>query len=514
MNDTVALIFSTGNISISLDKLGYSDSSLYYRKKVLELSKKYKYYFSLGLGYLNQADFYFSKKMYDSTIVNMNKALLYKKHLSSIILGNIYKTLTEVNIILNNINTAKYYIDSFAYYTNETNSLYLKKEYYQTKYKIDSATGNLAESLKSLLLMNLYSDSIKTHEYQDKLARYKISYELEEKESKIDKLIKENEIVKLKSRQQLMLVVFMFMFLFSTLIIIRIISKSNKTKKRTIAELNSLNADLKTHKEGLIIINEELAAQREKLYDKNKQLNNIVKQLKQTQSKLLYSEKLASIGILARGAAHEINNPLNFIVGGLHFFKNLKNNNEQLETAYIMISEGVTRIEKIVKGLSTFTQKEESILKKADINGIIENTLQFVNFKIHNNIIVNKTLTVIPVIYCYPDKLHVVFLNIIANAIDATIETEDKKEINISTKYIQDNGGNFIEIIIYNTGEKIGEKNINRIFDPFFTTKASNKGSGLGLTIAYNFIQDHNGEIYVKNKDLGTEFTITIPVNS
>jgi len=312
----------------------------------------------------------------------------------------------------------------------------------------------------------------------------------------------------------ILLVIFMILILISASVVIITIYKSNKSKKNTINKLNALNVELKTNKEELTVINEELAAQREELYDKNKQLNEIIKQLKDTQSKLLYSEKLASIGILARGAAHEINNPLNFITGGVHFIKNnLKNNsNEKLNTALMMIDEGVRRIEKIIKGLSTFTQNEESVLKKTDVNDIIENTLRFVNFKIHSDIIINKNFNTIPIMLYYPDKLHVAFLNIISNAIDAVSECKSKKEISITTNYISNNDNNFIEIIIYNTGEHINEKSINRIFDPFFTTKAPNKGSGLGLTIAYNLIQEHNGDIYVKNKDAGgVEFIITIP---
>ncbi len=273
---------------------------------------------------------------------------------------------------------------------------------------------------------------------------------------------------------------------------------------------------------------------------------------KKANAQLLQTEKMASIGQLAAGVAHEINNPTGFVSSNLrtltdyqndlnnlikHYrklIKDLKESNREnlspaiekqleqiasledeadinfiLEDIIDLISdceEGTARITKIVIDLKDFAHPGEDKIQSADINDGIETTLNVVWNELKYKATVNKQLGKLPMVKCYPQQLNQVFMNLFVNAAQAI---EKQGEISISTR--ADNG--FVEIKIEDTGSGIDKKNLGRIFDPFFTTKDVGKGTGLGLNVAYNIIKKHNGKIDVKSQvGKGTVFKIRIPV--
>ena len=277
------------------------------------------------------------------------------------------------------------------------------------------------------------------------------------------------------------------------------------------------------------------------------------KEKKQLEAQLLQSEKMASIGRLAAGVAHEINNPTGFVSSNLKtlsdyiedimgLFKeyrklisNLKKNSDicgplseiseqlkrivdlenEVDLEFVLkdifdlideSKEGTERIKKIVQDLKDFAHPGQDKPKFADINQNIDSTVNVVWNELKYKADVIKDYGDLPRVQCYPQLLNQVFMNLLINAVQSI---EKRGEINIKTR--ANNG--YVEIKISDTGSGIPKENLNRIFDPFFTTKDVGKGTGLGLNVAYNIIKKHHGKIDVNTGvGKGTTFTIKIPV--
>lgn len=255
----------------------------------------------------------------------------------------------------------------------------------------------------------------------------------------------------------------------------------------------------------------------------NIELNSKIEELKTAEQHLVQSEKMASLGTLTAGIAHEINNPLNFVSGGLQLISSIENeltNNindevkEKFKEAVSIVETGLNQADHIISSLRTFSFKGSSKLTKSNFSEIIESTLLFLKSKIDGDISIIKDFQLIQEIPVYPDKLHQIILNLIDNAIyilNQLPEDFDKK-IYIKTFLGKDNFDIFGVIEILNTGPNIPEENINKLFDPFFTTKEPGKGTGLGLSICYTLINEHNGSIVVNNTKEGVLFKIKIPL--
>ena len=273
--------------------------------------------------------------------------------------------------------------------------------------------------------------------------------------------------------------------------------------------------------------------------------------LKKSHAQLLQSEKMASIGQLASGVAHEINNPTGFVSSNLrtlseyqddiekvvreyrNLVKNMKNTktiehcpssiSEQIKRitdleAEVDIDfilndapdlikesrEGTERIKKIVIALKDFAHPGENKLEFADINNGLDSTLNVVWNELKYKTTVTKDYGDLPEVRCYPQQLNQVFMNLLVNAAQAI---EKKGEIRILTRAFD----GYVEIKISDTGKGIPEEDISKIFDPFFTTKEVGKGTGLGLNVAYNVIQRHKATIDVESEvGKGTTFSIRL----
>ena len=286
---------------------------------------------------------------------------------------------------------------------------------------------------------------------------------------------------------------------------------------------------------------EELQATNEMLADQKEELESALENLKLAQSQLVQSEKMASIGQLVAGIAHEINNPVTFISGGVdslstnleeigHVFnlyqritpensreklREIEELKEQIDYKQAIreinelitsIKNGTERTTQIVNGLRSFSRLDEDVLKFADLHEGLESTLILLRNKYKNRIEILREYDNLPQIECYPGQLNQVFMNILSNAIDAI---EDTGTIAIATE--QSNGT--ITIRIRNNGKGIPETIREKIFDPFYTTKEVGSGTGLGLSISHGIIKKHKGEIRVVSEvGKGSEFIITIPV--
>lgn len=265
------------------------------------------------------------------------------------------------------------------------------------------------------------------------------------------------------------------------------------------------------------------AAMAEKLAEANRELAEANRKLKETQAHLIHTEKMASLGQLVAGIAHEINNPLAFVL----------NNHFTVENALARIAadadsglsepslaslgkararlgemkEGLTRVKELVTDLRTFSRLDQGEFKRVDIHESIDSAVRFLQHRMKGRIEVVRQYGADRHVYCAAGQLNQVVTNLVANAVDA-IEGEGK--IILTSR----NTDSHAVISVRDTGKGIPPSIRDRIFDPFFTTKPVGQGTGLGLAISWGIVQAHHGAIEVNSEEgRGTEFTVRIPLD-
>lgn len=299
---------------------------------------------------------------------------------------------------------------------------------------------------------------------------------------------------------------------------------------------------------------EAIAEQHQLLGDKNQELEKTLAKLKSAQSKLVESEKMASLGQLTAGIAHEINNPINFVKGNVGPLKrdfeeirelftrlqhvksgedieaNLSSLSEycqEIDAPFLFeemalllagIEEGAQRTKQIVDGLKVFSRSDTDAFKMADVHQGIDATLTLLSNNLKKRVQVNKTFASLPQIECMPGKLNQVFMNIMSNALQAMEKSSQEQdqeiigELSIVTSETTLRDEAAIQIDIQDTGPGIETDIQHKIFDPFFTTKDVGKGTGLGLSITFGIIDKHRGTIELLHpKEGGALFRIILP---
>ena len=288
-------------------------------------------------------------------------------------------------------------------------------------------------------------------------------------------------------------------------------------------------------------LEEEVRKRTVEINQQKEELYSTLEYLKQTQNQLVHTEKMAGIGQLTAGIAHEINNPINYVMSSSNALKHDIQDYHKILDLYVEISKenveeklseiaqlkedvefaeiaaeteklldnikiGGEKVAEIVKSLRTFSRLDESDLKKVNLHENIDATLAILNNRIGTHIEIEKQYGYNIEVECFPGELNQVFLNILNNAID---ETKTGGKITVKTQQVSKT----CRISISDTGKGIPEEIQNRIFEPFFTTKDIGKGKGLGLSTAHTIIKEHHGTIELESgTDKGTTFTIIIPV--
>lgn len=283
---------------------------------------------------------------------------------------------------------------------------------------------------------------------------------------------------------------------------------------------------------------------------KAQDLENTISELQRAQTQLVQSEKMSGLGQLVAGVAHEINNPVNFIYGNLNHANNyiqdlleiietyrrnypqptleIQELTEELDLEFLVedlpkllgsMKVGAQRIREIVASLRNFSRMDEAQMKEVNIHEGIDSTLMILEHRIkakpdRPRIEIIKNYTKLPQIECYPGQLNQVFMNILANALDALEEIvwdDNSPTICIKTELVECKQ---VKISISDNAKGIPEKIKTRLFDPFFTTKPVGKGTGMGLSISYQIVvEKHCGSLNcISAPGEGTEFVITIPL--
>ncbi len=316
---------------------------------------------------------------------------------------------------------------------------------------------------------------------------------------------------------------------------------------------NKMADDLQHSRDELVKTNEQLRDEIVERQQAETELQQALKDLQKTQTQLIQSEKMSSLGQLVAGVAHEINNPVNFIYGNLHYtddyiqqlllliklYQNyypypepeIQNAKKEADIEYIIedlpkilssMKMGAKRIREIVLSLRIFSRLDEAEFKTADIHEGIDSSLLILQYRLkaqnnHPEIKVVKEYGEMPKIHCFAGQLNQVFMNLLANAIDALEEGFQKELcpnplIRISSEQVNENA----VIRIADNGAGIPEEIQSRLFDPFFTTKPVGKGTGMGLSISYQIITEkHGGSLQcISSLGQGAEFVITIPMRT
>ncbi len=282
---------------------------------------------------------------------------------------------------------------------------------------------------------------------------------------------------------------------------------------KNLLETRHLHLQLKGQNAAL----EQRVRERTELAD---ELGRTNQKLLETQAHLIHSEKMAGLGQLVAGIAHEINNPLAFVINNLYIvqeklekladkgaelppeaFAKIGKMQVRIKDAY----EGATRVKELVSKLRTFSRLDEGTVKTINIHESIESVLLFLGHKMEGRIEIERRYGEVDMLTCLAGELNQVLMNIVANAIDAI---DGQGRITLAT---EQRNGDFV-IRVRDTGKGIPEDICNRVFEPFFTTKPIGQGTGLGLAISYGIVKAHRGSMDFSTKiGEGTEFTLRIP---
>jgi PAS domain S-box-containing protein len=293
--------------------------------------------------------------------------------------------------------------------------------------------------------------------------------------------------------------------------ILRDITEKKNIEKELLKHQNNLEQLVDERTEELKINNVELIEANKELNAQRLELEEVLNNFRSAQKQLVQAEKMASLGVLAAGVAHEINNPLNFINGGIqainnYFVDNLSDHLENVNPLINAVNIGVIRAADIVKSLNRFSRQTESTSENCDIHSIIDNCLVMLNIQTKNRIDIIKQFTTDSFkIVANEGRLYQAILNILSNAIQAI---DDKGSITITTVLLE----NELVLTISDSGLGIPKENLSRIFDPFYTTKEPGKGTGLGLSISYEIIKEFNGSVEIQSEvKKGTNVIIKLP---
>lgn len=303
-------------------------------------------------------------------------------------------------------------------------------------------------------------------------------------------------------------------------------------------------------------LDEKVKERTRQLNDKNSELAETINKLQTAQSQLVQAEKMASLGQLTAGIAHEINNPINFISGNIlplqrdiqeikdlllkiyqiegedgleKAYKEWKEYWEEIETEYLFeeieelmsgIQIGANRTRDIVLGLKNFSRMDEDSFKLTDLHSGLDSTLFLLKNHFKDRIGVEKAYGEIPQIECLPGKVNQIFMNILNNAADAIqakVEeiknTEEGKSFKGNIVIQTEKAGEEVVVIFKDNGLGMTEEVKNRIFEPFFTTKDVGAGTGLGMAIVYGIIEQHKGRIEVESEPMvGTVLKVFLPI--
>jgi signal transduction histidine kinase/Tfp pilus assembly protein PilF len=501
-----------------------SNSALNYYQQALNISLNLNDKYYIAVCKTNIGEIYFKKNNFSKALDYYNESLVLLEDIGDkdgiaaclLSIGKTYDKLDKTSL------SKSYYRKSLDL-AKKISAKEVVMSALEYMYNHELNSGNFLSALNYFKKYTALRDSIFSMETRNQLAELQTKYDTEKKEQENTRLRVENVLQDQTIQKQLYGSILVTVALLSMSIFALVFFKAQKKEKKT----NLL------------------------LAEKNEQIKTTLEELQSTQEQLIQSEKMATLGQLTAGIAHEINNPINFITTSLQglqmnlgelinlqkIFDSINSTNvkkklkkilalkddinfkvllAELEELTENIFNGANRTSEIVQGLQAFSRLDETELKKVNIHDGIKSTILILEHQIPEQIKIQNEYDDLPDVPCYPGKLNQVFMNVINNAIQAIKNKKqlDKELIVIKTFLEKRNEKEYAVIKISDTGAGIPDNIKDKIFDPFFTTKDVGKGIGLGLSISRGIIESHNGIIEVDSKlGKGTSFTIMIPMS-
>jgi len=377
-------------------------------------------------------------------------------------------------------------------------------DFYETMAIADTLLGDYAGAVSyNQKYIDLFKELNKNN-LATQLANFQKLYELKEKEAEISLLEKENQLISLRQQKSRFYLVIAILGIVVLLLAIILIYRSLLIRTLLNRKLTKLN--------------DQISQQKDDLHQQNQLLEQTIANLQQTQAKLIRSEKMASIGVFVSGVAHELNNPINVVSGGLYIIeRNLSEllkgdidiDAQSVADVDVMLKESGKSIEKINRIIQALTMATytDQIPVEVDISQIIDNVLIGLDLYDHRKIDFTRD-TPAATLTCFPNRIHHALKSILENALFfAEQTTSDKPSVMIKTRNEDEN----IVLEVSNNGPGIPEDQLLKIFDPFFTTKEDELSPGLGLYFAFSAISEHNGTIEARNDHGWVRFEVVLP---
>lgn len=456
---------------------------------------------------------YERQEKYDNAYDVFSEALELKRQAGSMLdVADAYQSISRAEFFRKNINASKKAALAAFTLSDSLNYLQMKHEASVTLSRLAIYQHDLSATKYYDSLSKVLHDSLNIEEQRKITAETTARFETEKKN-------KENEVLRLEQlRQQTELsnqryiILMIAVILIAVIVLLIVVSRSRQLFKKANTLLHAKN--------------EAIGRQHEEIVSQKQQIDSQMEELKLTQSQLVQSEKMASLGQMTSGIAHEINNPLAFISGGVeglkysfnmlvsHAKKSKETSEKEIaeiesEARGLMtnITNGVSRANKIITSLRTFSSPQGATFSKVKIIDAVEVALTMLNHKIlDRGIAIKSSFEDNRLIVGNTSELCQVFSNLIDNAIHAMEDQLSKKEIFIRTVPSGEN----IVVTITDTGPGIPQKIQSKIMEPFFTTKPVGKGTGLGLSISYAIIEKHHGKFAFSSEEgMGAMFKMT-----
>jgi signal transduction histidine kinase len=546
INDQESRLSALSDISGQFHFLKQYEKAKYYVKKAIQLSQKAPTKpKKVSSFYLNLGIYYRETNQPDSALINYLKSLEIKKKINdSTGIANVNINVSTLLIDQKKYAEAQPYVSyNLAYHLRKKDLVNIWFDYYnQACIYIGTKELNLAQQYleKALLAaQNIKSKQKESETYQlfsrfyQGQGGYKNALEMNQKFQKL-----QAEIINLETYKSVAELQEKYEYTKREQQnkVLEAELETQKWQKQTAAivalggTLLALLAGLawwQNRKKNLL-----LSRKNNELQTQKAQLENTLQRLHQMREQLILSEKMASVGQLTAGIAHEINNPISFVANNVQALKmdladimallppeQFQNAvfielNQEIQTLMESIERGVDRTRDIVQGLRIFARNEEGEFTKVDLHQCIDAALTLLSFETRDRCQIIKRYGAIPTINGLSGKLNQVFLNILTNAVQAVLsihseQTPPKGTIEIVTlKAI-----NMIEVHITDNGCGMDELTQKRIFEPFFSTKPVGEGTGLGMAICYGIIQQHRGTIKVSSqKGEGTTIVLAFPI--
>ncbi len=361
--------------------------------------------------------------------------------------------------------------------------------------------------INAIANQRLYIDQLKKiykNDLSTQLANFQKVYELREKEGKIDLLQKENELYELRQKESRSYVVILFLSVIILSLILFI-------GYRVLISRNKTNQELKS-------LNERISVQSKDLKEKNELLEQTIGDLKGTQSQLIQSEKMASIGSFVSGVAHELNNPINILNGGLQVIeRNLKEmsfehgkDSDLIDDINVMLKESsfsITKINRIIQALIIATYTDRTPVE-VDFTEIVDNVkISLREETVKGNVKFIQEVESVK-FKCFPNRIHHAIKSILENAFYYAKKSNTNEQF-VRIEIREKSKG--LVVKIENSGPTIPEDDLLKIFDPFYTTKDDGESPGLGLYFAFSAVEEHRGSISASNKSGNVVFTMRLP---